>query len=132
MPRLVMDTSAYSRMRAGHPELVPILAAAEILLLPVTVLGELEGAFELGSRARANRLALAEFLAESFVTVLPTTPDVAYHYGQVYARQRRAGRPVPANDMWIAAATIDCGGHLVTFDQHFGRIDGLDCTVLGP
>lgn len=132
MARLVMDTSAYSRMRAGHPELVTMLAAAEILLLPVTVLGELEGAFELGSGARANRLGLAEFLAEPFVTVLPTTPDVAYRYGQTYARQRRAGRPVPANDLWIAAATIDCGGHLVTFDQDFGRIDGLDCTVLGP
>jgi predicted nucleic acid-binding protein len=125
-----MDTSAYSRMRAGHAELVNILASAEILLLPVTVIGELEGAFELGSRTRANRAALAEFLAESFVRVLPTTPDVAYRYGQVYAQQRRVGRPVPANDMWIAAATIDCGGHLVTFDQDFGRIDGLDCTVI--
>ena len=68
----------------------------------------------------------------AYVTVLPTTPDVAYHYGQVYARQRRAGRPVPANDVWISPATIDCGGHLVNFDQGFGRIDGLDSAVLGP
>lgn len=117
-------------MRAGHAELIRVLASAETLLVPVTVIGELEGAFELGSRARANRVSLAEFLAEPFVTVLPTTPDVAHRYGQVYARQRRAGRPVPANDMWIAAATIDCGGHLVTFYHDFARIDGLECTVL--
>ena len=107
-----------------------MLASAEALLIPVTVLGELEGAFELGSRARANRLALTEFLSEPFVSVLPTTQDVARHYGQIYARQRRSGRPVPVNDMWIAASAIDGGAHLVTFDKDFGRIEALDCTIL--
>jgi tRNA(fMet)-specific endonuclease VapC len=130
--RLVMDTSAYSHMRVGHPELADILASAEAWLIPVTVLGELEGAFELGARARANRMALAEFLSEPFVAGLPTTPDVARHYGQIYARQRRLGRPVPVSDMWIAASAIDSGGHLVTFDQDFGRIEALDCTILAP
>jgi hypothetical protein len=42
-----MDTSAYSHMRMGHPELSDLLASAEALLLPVIVPGELEGAFEL-------------------------------------------------------------------------------------
>jgi predicted nucleic acid-binding protein len=128
--RIVMDTSAYSHMRIGHPELADLLASAEALLIPVTVLGELEGAFELGSRASVNRRALTEFLSESFVSILPTTPDVARRYGQIFARQRRAGRPVPVNDMWIAASAIDCGGHLVTFDKDFGRVEGLDCTIL--
>jgi predicted nucleic acid-binding protein len=71
-----------------------------------------------------------EFLSKPFVSVLPTTPDVARHYGQVYARQRRSGSPVPVNDMWIAASAIDSGGHLVTFDKDFGRIEALDCTIL--
>ena len=127
-----MDTSAYSHMRTGHSDLTDMLAAAEALLIPVTVLGELEGAFGLGSRGRANRLALMEFLSEPFVSILPTTQDVAHHYGLIYARQRRLGRATAANDMWIAAAAIDSGGHLVTFDQDFGRIEGLDCTILVP
>jgi len=130
--RLVIDTSAYSHMRGGHPELLDLLSAAEALLIPVTVLGELEGAFELGSRAKANRQALTEFLSEPFVLILESTPDIARHYGQIYARQRRSGRPVPVNDMWIAASAIDSGGHLLTFDKDFGRIEGLDCTILGP
>jgi tRNA(fMet)-specific endonuclease VapC len=96
----------------------------------VTVLGELEGAFAFGSRAKANRQALTEFLSEPFVFVLDTTPEIARHYGQIYARQRRSGRAVPVNDMWIAAAAIDNGGHLLTFDKDFGRIEGLDCTIL--
>jgi tRNA(fMet)-specific endonuclease VapC len=130
MKRLVLDTSAYSHMRTGHAELLDLLAAAESLLVPVTVLGELEGAFELGSRAKANRQALTEFLSEPFVFVLDTTPEVARHYGQIYGRQRRSGRPVPVNDMWIAASAIDNGGHLLTFDSDFRRIEGLDCTIL--
>lgn len=130
VPRLVIDTSAYSHMRAGHAEALDLLAAAESVFVPVTVIGELEGAFELGRRARENRVTLAGFLAEPFVSVLPTTPEIARRYGQIYARQRRAGAAVPVNDMWIAAATLDCAGHLVTFDHDFKRITGLECTVL--
>jgi tRNA(fMet)-specific endonuclease VapC len=117
-------------MRAGQAEILELVAAAESVLLPATVIGELEGAFELGRRARDNRVALSAFLEEPFVSVLPVTRDVARRYGQIYAMQRRAGAAVPVNDMWIAAAALDCGGHLVTFDRDFRRIAGLDCTVL--
>ena len=117
-------------MRLGHAELLAMLASADVLLVPVTVLGELEGGFEIGSRARANRQALTEFLSEPFVLLLETTAEVARHYGQIYARQRRSGRAVPENDMWIAASAIESGSQLVTFDKDFQRIDGLDCTIL--
>lgn len=130
MTRLALDTSAYSQMRTGREELLDLLSAAELLLMPVVVLGELEGAFELGSRGRANRQSLAEFLAEPFVRVLPITADVARRYGRLFAQQRRAGRPVPMNDLWIAATAIDAGAHLVSYDQDFARIAGLDCTIL--
>jgi len=46
------------------------------------------------------------------------------------SRQRRTGMAVPVNDMWIAAAAMECGGHLLTFDLHFERISGLERTVL--
>ncbi len=130
--RLVFDTSAYSHFRAGHPLVLDLLAAADVILLPATVLGELEAGFELGQRALENRTTLARFLQEPFVTVLPTTPDVARRYGQVFARLRRAGTPIPTNDIWIAAATLDVGGQLLTFDARFQQVPGLDCVLLGP
>jgi predicted nucleic acid-binding protein len=34
------------------------------------------------------------------------------------------------NDIWIAAAALDCGGRLLTFDKDFERIPGLPVTVL--
>jgi predicted nucleic acid-binding protein len=130
--RLVLDTSAYSHFRAGHPVVLDLLAAADVVLIPATVLGELEAGFELGGRALENRTTLARFLQEPFVTVLPTTPDVARRYGQTFAQLRRAGTPIPTNDMWIAAATIDAGGQLLTFDAHFQHVPGLDCVLLAP
>ena len=129
-PRLVLDTSAYSHLRAGDPRVIDLVATAEMIFVPVTVLGELHGGFELGSRVRENRVALTEFLAEPFVTVIPTSPSVARHYGRIYAALRRAGTPIPVNDMWIAAATLDTGACLLTFDGDFTRVHGLDCTVL--
>lgn len=128
--RLVLDSSAYSQMRAGHSTVLDLIAASEVTMIPAIVLGELQGGFEVGSRARENRVTLEEFLAEPFVSVLPVTPETARRYGQVYAHLRRAGTPIPTNDIWIAATTLDCGGHLLSFDQHFQRIPFLPCSVL--
>ncbi len=47
-----------------------------------------------------------------------------------HMRAGRAGTPVSVNDIWIAAATVDCGGHVVTFDRDFHRMKPLDYTVL--
>ena len=129
-PRVVLDTSAYSRLRAGDTRVQDLVAAAESVLVPATVLGELYGAFEIGSRGRENRQVLSEFLDEPFVAVVPTTPTVARQYGRVYAALRRAGTPVPVNDIWIASAAIDQGACLVTFDRDFERVALLDRIVL--
>jgi predicted nucleic acid-binding protein len=132
VPRLVLDTSAYSHFRHGHETVLLLLAATELVLVPVTVLGELEAAFELGSRAKQNRVLLREFLEEPFVSTIEVTRSVARHYGRVFAELRRAGTPIPVNDIWIAAATLDSGGHLLTFDADYRAIRSLDCTILSP
>lgn len=128
--RLVLDTSAYSHFRANREEIVELIARAEVVLLPTVVLGELEAAFQLGRRAAENRVVLDDFLAEPFVSILPITVDVARRYGEVFAALRKAGTPIPTNDVWIAATTMDAGGHLVTFDGDFARVRGLSATVL--
>lgn len=112
--------------------MLDLVAVAEVVLVPVTVLGELEAGFELGGRQRENRAALADFLTEPFVQVHETSAETARRYGELFARLRRAGAPVPVNDLWIAAACLDCGGHLLTLDRHFERIPGLVATLLSP
>ncbi|MCB9689753.1 MAG: type II toxin-antitoxin system VapC family toxin [Alphaproteobacteria bacterium] len=123
--RLVLDTSAYSQLRRGHAGVLDALAEASVVLVPTTVLGELHAGFALGGRRLENEQALAEFLDEPFVAVLPVTIDVARRYGELYATLRRVGTPIPINDVWIAAATMDCGATLATFDTDFERVAGL-------
>lgn len=126
----MLDTSAYSRFRARNEEVAEWIARAEVVLLPVAVLAELEAGFRLGTRFEENLRVLEDFLAEPFVKELPATSDVARRWAQVFVALRKSGTPVGSNDIWIAAATLDAGAHLLTFDEDFRKIAGLDCTVL--
>ena len=128
--RVALDTSAYSHFRGGDERVVELVEHAAQVCLPVTVLGELDAAFRWGSRRKDNEARLREFLDAPFVTVLEVTVDVARRYGQLRAQLRNNGTPVATNDIWIAAATLDAGAHLVTFDRDFETIDGLDLTLL--
>ena len=128
--RLVLDTSAYSHMRAGHAGALECAAEAAVIVMPVTVLGELEAGFELGRRRQENRRALVEFLDEPFVSILDVTTETVRHYARLFAALRRAGTPIPINDVWIAAATIECRGHLLTFDSDYRRVGGFEYTLL--
>lgn len=128
--RLVLDTSAYSHLRRGHSEVLANLAAAVQVSIPAIVLGELEAAFEQGSRAAENRRVLAELLAEPFVNVLDVSPSTVRHYACVFVSLRNAGTPIPLNDVWIAACTLEWQGRLLTFDGDFLHVPALDCTLL--
>ena len=130
--KIVLDTSAYSHFRGNHAQVVTRIAEAEVVYVTTIVLGELEAAFQLGRRAADNRSKLEQFLDEDFVAVVPINEDVARQYGQLFAELRAAGTPIPVNDIWIAAATIDQGAHLITFDSDFDRIKRLNRTVLRP
>ena len=128
--RFVLDTSAYSNLRAGQVQVLDHVSDALVGVMPVTVLGELEAAFESGRRTQENRRVLAEFLAEPFASVLEVTTITVRYYARIFASLHRAGTPIPVNDVWIAAATMECNGHLLTFDRDFGRIMDFDHTLL--
>ena len=53
-------------------------------------------------------------------------------YGELFVELRAAGTSIPVNDIWIAAATIDAGAELITFDTDFQRIARLERTILVP
>ena len=128
--RLVLDTSAYSHLRAGHDEVLDRVASAAVVIVPVIVIGELQAAFEMGSRTLENQQTLAEFLDEPFVRAWSVTTATTAHYARIFTRLRDAGTPIPINDVWIAATTKECNGYLLTFDRDFSRVEGLDHSTL--
>jgi tRNA(fMet)-specific endonuclease VapC len=130
--RVLIDTSAYAHFRRGQRNVVEILTAAEQLYLSAVTLGELEAGFMLSSRLDENRTALRDFLSEPFVSVVHVDEVVAKRYGNLFATLRRAGTPVPTNDIWIASCAMHVGAQLITFDSDFDRFHDLDRRVLLP
>ncbi len=128
--RVCLDTNAYSRLMGGHVPLTQLLESCEEVLLPATVLGELHAGFELGSRRETNRRQLGEFLALPGVETIPVTTDIAERYGILISQLTRQGTPISTNDIWIAAAALETGSRLVSYDSHFRHVHGL--IVLDP
>jgi tRNA(fMet)-specific endonuclease VapC len=122
---LALDTNAYTAFKRGDAEVLATLRQADKILISVTVLGELLAGFAAGSREATNREELSRFLASPRVQVVPGTAASADLYALVYAALRRKGAPIPSNDLWIAASALEHGAALLSFDAHFGQIDGL-------
>lgn len=125
MIRVALDTNAYAGFKRGDAVLVEIIAAADLIGVSAVVLGELLSGFAVGNRVEQNRRELDAFLASGRVRTLPIDPETARWYARVYAGLRAAGRPIPTNDLWIAASSLQHGLALVTRDRHFASIDGL-------
>ena len=125
MSRILLDTSAYSAFKSGHVEIHDrIQVAREILLCPI-VLGELESGFLKGSRRRENSRDLEAFSSSSRVRAVQIDEETAKRYALILQGLRKRGRPIPTNDIWIAACAMQHGAELVTTDRHFAQVDQI-------
>lgn len=125
MRAVLLDTNAYVRYLAGDERVLDALARAGRVHMSVFVLGELYAGFRAGVREKRNREILERFLAKPGVSVLEATQDTAEYFGMIKAALKEAGRPIPLNDVWIAAHALEAASVLVTFDAHFAAVPGL-------
>jgi predicted nucleic acid-binding protein len=119
---VTLDTSAYSQLRRGNKDIADIVRRSETIALPAIVLGELHSGFRAGKRCAENIAQLARFLSKPSVRVLNITAETALRYAEIDVYLRKRGRPIPRNDVWIAAVALEHGLHLVTLDAHFREI----------
>jgi predicted nucleic acid-binding protein len=88
-------------------------------------LGELLSGFAVGAREEENRRELDRFLASERVERLAIDGETAAHYAPVYRELRHRGRPIPTNDMWMAATALQHGLAVFSHDGHFREVRGL-------
>jgi tRNA(fMet)-specific endonuclease VapC len=128
--RYCLDTLAYSHFKRGEAKITRMLDRAEWIGVPVIVIGELCAGFAKGSRFQKNLDELDEFLASPMVETLPVDRLIAEMFGEMIDSLRRIGRPVPVNDVWIAATSARAGATLLTWDAHFRFIPRVGTLVL--
>src|SRR5580698_7924263 len=104
-------------MADGDPELEPLLEHAAEIAVPVIVLGE----YKYGIRQSRHRIRYERWLAETVANcrVLRVDEGTAEQYAEVRDALKRSGRPIPGNDVWIAALARQYALPLLTRDQHF-------------
>ena len=127
--KILLDTSAYIGFKRNEVETVEIILRAELILVSPVVLGELMFGFRNGTRFKENMDDMNKFLEHEAVELVPIGKITSDRYSRIAAQLKRQGTPIPSNDIWIAAQTMEHGAELITSDQHFERINGLVCTI---
>ncbi len=130
MSQVLVDTNAFSRLALGDKQVMDIMVSAEIIHFSVVVLAELLYGFKNGSRFEENQNALNRFLSKKGVMLANIDLQTAELYSDIKSELKKLGKPIPENDIWIAAQTIESKAQLITFDKHFKIIPELDLLFL--
>ena len=101
------------------------MRGAEEILLSAVVFGELLHGLRHGSRYDRNIRQMRAFLDNPYVSLVPAGATTADRYSRIAASLRAKGRPLPTNDVWIAAHAMETGADLVSADRRFEHVDGI-------
>ena len=120
---MILDTNALSAAADREPAALEVVASAQRLAVPVIVLGE----YRMGIAQSRHRTDYERWLRGwiSAVAVLDIDEETTHHYAAIGLELKRSGKPIPANDLWIAALCRQHALPLVSRDRHFDFVKGL-------
>ncbi len=121
---MILDTNAVSALLSGDASLARILESADRHHLPVIVIGEYRYGLHRSQHGQKLRTFLEILIRESLVLRVDEATTV--HYAAVRNELRERGRPIPENDVWIAALARQHDQPIVSRDEHFDQIAGTE------
>ena len=119
-----LDTNAVIAYREGISDVCKLVEEADVIILPVTVIGELLYGALTSTKTKNNEKFVHKFVEYSLVMQIDAS--VAARYARVRFDLKRRGTPIPENDIWIAAACLDLEVPLLSRDDHFKLVPGLN------
>ena len=125
MRRIAIDTNIYTSFKCNDQSVVDTVRDCDCIGVDLTVIAELLSGFSLGGKEKRNREELEAFLNSPRVEILLHDLETADYYALIVKRLKAKGRPIPTNDIWIAANAMKHGLVLYSFDVHFEEIEGL-------
>lgn len=125
MKRILLDTNVYAAFKRADPRAVALVQEADYIGINSVVAGELLAGFICGKKNRENRKQLDQFLDSPRVSMLVVDDNTAEFYASAWKKLRDKGKPIPTNDIWVAASAMQHGLALATLDGHFEAIEGL-------
>lgn len=128
--KILLDTSAYVGFKQNRAEIVDVILKAETILFSPVVLGELMFGFRNGTKLKQNMDDLDRFLGHEIVSLVQVNEITADRYSRIANQLKLQGTPIPTNDIWIAAQTLENGAELITSDRHFEKVQGLVCSII--
>jgi tRNA(fMet)-specific endonuclease VapC len=119
---MVVDTNALSAAADNDPAVIAILARADQMAIPVIVLGE----YRYGIAQSRNRAKHESWLTSLLrdCLVLDINEPTTHHYAGIVLELKRIGKPIPTNDLWIAALCRQHSLPLLSRDHHFDLVPG--------
>jgi tRNA(fMet)-specific endonuclease VapC len=120
--RALLDTNRLSDFFRGDTGLSKMLERAVEVWIPFVALAEVKAGFLGGRKLPENEAALHAFLQQPGVDTLYADHETTDVYARLFAQLRRAGTPVPANDIWIASLAVQHHLTLLTRDRHFDKV----------
>ena len=125
MKQITIDTNVYTAFKNSDPQVIETLQHCERIGIDVTVLAEIFSGFAMGTREQHNCEELYAFLETPRVSILPHDLTIAEHYAAIVKQLKRQGRPIPTNDIWIAANAMKHALTVYSFDEHFHYLEGV-------
>jgi tRNA(fMet)-specific endonuclease VapC len=125
--RVALDTNRLTDLFQGDAALAERLGLCDEVWIPLIVPAEIKAGFLGGNRRHRNEILLRKLLSKATVGVLLPDRETAEHYARLFVQLKRAGTPVPDNDLWIAALALQHDLQLITRDKHFKNIPQLPC-----
>jgi tRNA(fMet)-specific endonuclease VapC len=119
---ILLDTNAYTAFKRNQNKAISIIQTVDIIAMNTVIIGELLGGFAVGNKQEINCYELQQFLAGTRVKILTIDPKTSEYYAMIYCELRKKGKPIPTNDIWIAATAIQHDLILFTYDSDFQHI----------
>ena len=120
---MILDTKGLSALAEGERALEAILRKAAQVALPVIVLGEYRYGISHSRYRKQHEQWLGEFLPAFRILDVDERTTVAY--SSLRSELKKAGTPIPSNDVWIAALCRQHALPLLSRDRHFDCVAGI-------